>query len=64
MNTPRTAGDFAASSAEPVGQGHSLEREGDLGSPSGGHPVEGGPRTGLRGSRLPVHPHSLTARWV
>lgn len=40
VNTPGTAGDFATSSLEPVGQGHSLERERDLGSPCGGRPLE------------------------
>lgn len=40
-NTPGTAGNVATSSAEPVrGSRTSLEREGDLGSPSGGRPPQ------------------------
>lgn len=54
----RTADDFAASYAEPVGQGHSLESEGDLGSPCGGRLPGRRSPDGPRGSHLPdTRPH-------
>lgn len=58
---PGTADAVATSSAELVGQGHSLEREGDLGSPSGG-PAQGMDRpAGLQASGCTLSP---TAAWV